>query len=213
MKMIFPLAFSTSLRNGLTLVLLSVSAGTAFGQTSQPLTPLLANLTVPLDSSRAKVGTHVQARAIEPWSHGGCTLAFTALVEGHVSAVERRTRTDKKSALHIVFDNAECGGKRGTPLNVIVLALLGPYSMGRDVTDVPVGAPIGLRSVEAETAVNRDAPQGRSLPRQWTAGMVVDLPKMNLSVGTGAEGGSIVWAMNTDARIEGQTTLIMMAKD
>ena len=40
--------------------------------------------------------------------------------------------------------------------------------------------------------------------------MVVDCP-MNLSVGKGAEGGSIISSDTTDARLEDSTTLILLA--
>jgi hypothetical protein len=196
----------------------------AFGQTPPP-TPLVANLTSPLDVSRAKVGTPVHALVIAAWSSAGCQLAVGALVEGHVSQVDRRSKTDQKSDIHLVFDRAECNKKKGTPLKLTVFALLGPMGEGRDVTDVPVqsastsgtAAPdvapaptSGFRSVEGATQVNRLAPQGRPVPTKWTSGMVVGLPNMNLTAGTGAEGGSIVWVMNKDARLEAQTTLFLM---
>jgi hypothetical protein len=169
---------------------------------------------MPLDISRAKIGTHVQARVVTPWTGNGCTLRLGALVEGHVSQVERRSKTAPRSAMHLVIDSAECNHQRGTPFKATLIALLGPSDapsgMGKapPLTDTPL--PIGMRSVEAAAAANQYALTGRSVPDQWKIGMVVDVP-MNLSVGSGAEGGSIIWSTTSDARLEGQTTLILIA--
>lgn len=181
--------------------------------TSSPVRPLVANLTSALDVSRAKVGTTVHAYMIAPWSSMGCDLSVGALIQGHVSEVDRRSKTDQKSEIHLVFDGAECNKKKGTPMKLTMIALLGPFGQGRDVADTPVGTPIGgVRSVEVPTGVNRLAPApGRSLPREWKPGMVIGLPGMNLTVKTGADGGSIVWADKVDARLEDKTTLIMVA--
>jgi hypothetical protein len=83
-------------------------------QAAPLLSPLFANLTLPLDISHTKIGTHVQARIISPWIGNGCNLRVGDLVEGHVSQVERRSKTDQKSAIHLVFDTAECNRHRGT---------------------------------------------------------------------------------------------------
>ena len=196
----------------------------ALTQAQAPATaPLLVNLTFPLDASRAKLGTIWHARVIGPWSDGTCQLAVGAMVEGHVSQVQQKSKADKKSAMHLVVDSAECNRQKGVPLKLTLYAMIGPVSSGTDVADVPVqgygsgtAAPDvsqssgGFRSVEGATQVNRYLPTGRSLPSRWRPGMVIDLPKMNLAVGAGVDGGSIVWATNTDARLEGQTTLLLM---
>jgi len=211
------------------LPLLSLTV-TAQAPAAPPTQPLFANLTLPLDISRAKIGSKVQARVVTPWTGAGCVLRLGALVEGHVSQVERRSKTAPRSAFHLVFDTAECNRQRNTPFNATLIALLGPADappgMGKapSLTDqpaltgsMPTAAPTvapsptsGFRSVEASAAINQDVPVGRTLPTQWKIGMVVDCP-MNLAVGTGAEGGSIVWSTTTDARLEGQTTLILIA--
>ena len=70
-----------------------------------------------------------------------------------------------------------------------------------------------FRSVSTMSAINTFAVTARttrSLPKSWVLGQVVDCPKMNLTVRTGVDGGSIVWSMSTDARLEARTTLIML---
>jgi hypothetical protein len=197
------------------LPLLNLAATThAQAATAPPVQPLFANLTMPLDVSRAKIGTRVQARVVTAWTGNGCDLRLGALVAGHVAQVERRSKTAPRSAMHLVFDSAECNHQHAAPFKATLIALLGPsdapYGMGKapPLTDTPL--PIGMRSVERAADANQYALTGRSVPNQWKIGMVVDVP-MNLTVGSGAEAGSIVWSTTTDARLEGQTTLILIA--
>jgi hypothetical protein len=174
---------------------------------------------VPLDIAHAKIGTHVQARIVTPWTANGCSLRFGALVEGHVSQVTHRSKTAPRSALRLVFDTAECNHQRGVPLPAILIAVLGPSDatpsgLGKapPLTDtpLPIGTGAGMRSVETASEANQYALTGRSVPDRWKIGMVVDSP-MNLAVGASAERGSIIWSNTTDARLESQTTLILVA--
>ena len=182
---------------------------------------LLANLTMPLDVSRAKVGTRVEATVVNAWSGNGCDLRKGALVEGHVSQVKQRTKTDKRSGFVLVFDKAECDRHRGTPFKTTIFAMIGPpgsqapngeSGMGQTppLTDVPNSIGGGMRKISTPDSVYGYSVPDHLLPAQWHAGQVVDVP-MNLSVGSGADGGSIIWTVNKDARLEGQTTLILMA--
>jgi hypothetical protein len=215
----------------LALALLPLLSLSAITRAQAPAAqPLFANLTMPLDISNAKIGSKFQARLIAPWSGNGCTLRLGALVQGHVSQIERRSKAAPRSSLSLVFDTAECNRQRNTPFNAILIALLGPPDAppgmgkapsltdqaaltGSAATAAPTVAPSptsGFRSVEASAAMNQDVPVGRTLPTQWKIGMVVDVP-MNLTVGTVANTASIVWSTSTNALLEGQTTLILIA--
>jgi len=185
------------------------------------LPALLANLTMPLDVSRARIGTRVEATVVNAWSGNGCDLRKGALVEGHVSQVKQRTKTDKRSGFVLVFDKAECDRHRGTPFKTTIFAMIGPpgsqapngeSGMGQTppLTDVPNSIGGGMRKISTPDSVYGYSVPDHLLPAQWHAGQVVDVP-MSLSVGSGAEGGSIIWTVNKDARLEGQTTLILMA--
>ena len=77
------------------------------------------------------------------------------------------------------------------------------------LTDVPV--PIGgLRSVQTASNVYRNFISEHTLPSNWKIGMVFGVP-MNLTVASDAHGGSVIWTTGTDARLEAQTTLILLA--
>jgi hypothetical protein len=215
----------------LALALLPLFSLSVITRAQAPATqPLFANLTMPLEVSQAKIGSKFQARLIAPWTANGCALRTGALIQGHVSQIERRSKTAPRSALSLVFDTAECNRQRNTPFNAILIALLGPPDAppgmgkapsltdqaaltGSAATAAPTVAPSptsGFRSVEASAAMNQDVPVGRTLPTQWKIGMVVDVP-MNLTVGTVADSASIIWSTTTNAGLEGQTTLILIA--
>lgn len=195
-------------------MLLLATACVAIAQTPQPAPPLSATLTMPLDIGRMKVGTQFHAHTTAPWSANGCDLRLGALVQGHVSEVQHKSKTDPRSAFALVIDSAECNHQKPTPFKATLIALLGPSDappgMGKapPLTDTPL--PIGMRSVESAAAANQYAATGRYVPDQWKIGMVVDVP-MNLTVGKGVDGGSVIWSTTTDARLEGQTTLILLA--
>ena len=175
-------------------------------------TQLLAGvLTMPLDASRAKVGTKFQANATADWSGYGCNLRVGAVIDGHVSQVERHSKASPRSSLVLVLDSAECNRKKGTPFKASIIALLGPpdapSGMGKGVplTDVPNQI---SRSVEGAAQANPTFTVEHSIPSVWKPGMVVDVP-MGLTVGAGPADGSTVWTTGTDARLEGKTTFII----
>ena len=214
---------------------LSAAVCGAQGQAAAPIYPVQADLVRPLDASRVKAGQPWLARVAQEWNGRGCHLKLGAIVEGHVARVVRRTKTDKTSSMHLVIDKASCDNRDPTEPKFTLVALLGPFgtpapagesglSEGPPLADVPalaIGVPNGpageapamMRSVEAATQINQyalSARMTRKLPNRMLPGQVIDLPRMNLAVGTGVDGGSIIWATGTDARLEDRTTLILM---
>ena len=231
-----PVPFDHSLRIAIVLV---CSASITLAQTAVPPRPILANLTFPLDVTNVKVGTRVKARVVQPWSGGSCELRAGVIVEGHVSQLQRRSKTDPRSAIDVVFDSAECTHHSMIPFKATVVALLGPTATSEPIGQSGLGqappltgvAPLalggggaagasvasapgsGFRSVEAASSVNRLFSQGttaRKLPDHWTSGQVVDVPLTRLAPGLGIAGGSIIWASSHDVRLELATTLILL---
>lgn len=198
---------------------LLVSNSGALAQTPpSPSAPLLVNIALPLDISHLKVGSQVRTHVTAAWNANGCDLRLGALVQGHISEVQKKSKSDPRSAFGLVIDNAECNHEKATPFKATLIALLGPDTLtSRDgmgkappLTDVPASISGGLRSAEGAASNYTYAVRSRSLPSEWKIGMVVDVP-MNLTVGKGVDGGSVVWSTTTDARLEGQTTLILLA--
>jgi hypothetical protein len=187
-------------------------------QTPSSPPPLLVNITLPLDISHLKIGSQIRTHVAAAWNASGCQLPLGALVQGHVSNVQKKSKADPQSAFTIVIDSAECNHGKLEPFKATLIALLGPDTltspggMGKapPLTDVPASISGGLRSAEGTASNYTYANRTRSLPSEWKVGMVIDTP-MNLTVGKGAEGGSVIWSTTTDARLEGQTTLILLA--
>lgn len=206
------------LRNVATLSVLFFSTVCVAAQAPPPAPPLAASIGLPIDISQLKVGTQVHARVTSPWSAYGCQLRVGALVQGHVSELQKKSKTDPRSAFGIVIDSAECNHQKAVPFKATLIALLGPDTistadgMGKapPLTDVPASIAGGLRSAEGTASNYSYAVRGRSVPSEWKIGMVVDLP-MNLTVGKGVDGGSVIWSTTTGARLDGNTELFLLA--
>lgn len=215
------------------LVLCGLPSG--LGQKMVTAKPLQTHLLGPVDGVHTRVGMRVLARVMEPWSGNGCELRVGALVEGHVSEIERRSETNRRSAVHIVFESADCSRHLASEFPMTIVAMVGPENgpaeeeqWRRDgpplsnVTARVDGGPASATGTaeskqyfsqqsegvaEAHSIVTKDK---RKLPAALAIGQVLDIPNMRLAVGAGVDGGSIVWAMNKDARLEARTTLMML---
>ena len=204
------------------------AAGRGSGQKTPALAPLRAELTAPLDAGWAKAGTRVRARAVHEWAGPGCHLRANDMIEGHVSEVVRHSKVTAISTMHVVFDQADCDHHGMMATNLALVALIAPEG-----SDVPIGqAGLGkappvvdlplsidgagaapMRSVETTAEINQYAVTGdatRKDPEKMSLGQVIGMPGTKLQI-AGGEGGSIVSAAGKDARLEGRTTLILLA--
>ncbi len=195
------------------------SPGLALGQTA--LTPIQTELVGPLDISRLKVGSPVLAKLAVPWSGAGCQLRVGSILGGHVAEIEPRTKQNRVSRLTVLFDSADCGGTPSTPFPTTLVALLAG-TLGGD-TSLTEGQPLadavglavagGIRSADAASAITDYSPlPTRKLPSQVLPGQVVGLSRIQLSVGSGVKGGSVLSSPNHDLRLEAATHLILMPR-
>ncbi len=204
--------------------LLLFGLSTALGQTPAPAPapapfhPLIASLSMPLDISiRAKPGTRFQATVLQPWRSATCYLRIGAAIQGHISQVDRHTKTTRRSDMHLVFDTAQCDGHHSTPLKMTLIGLLGPDTpspggesgVGKDpdLTDVPNSIGGGLRSVSNAVDAHTYALAGRAVPTDWKPGMVFDVPSTTLAMDK--DGASVVERADKDVRLEAKTYLIL----
>jgi len=204
-------------------------------QTTSSLVPLQTETLVPLDISRVKIGTRVLARVAQEYKNEDCHLRVGAMLEGHIVQFTNRTRQQKTSSMQIAFDHADCNNHPSTPYKFTIIALIGAFgdppppgesglSEGPPLADVPALAmgtnlaPAGhagafLRSVETAVELNQYsvvAQHTRNLPSHILPGQVIDAPHISLAVGTGIDNATIISAANTDARIEGHSTLVLL---
>ncbi len=187
--------------------------------------PLQTELIGPLDLSRVHVESSVLVRVALTWSAPGCTLEAGAIVQGRVTGFVKRSKTVKNSQVEVAFDAADCNGKAGTARSFTLVALVGPAGstfQGNQsgVSEAPpladaVGLAVsgGIRSAATASAINANSiTAARSLPSRIVPGQVVDIAHVNLSVGTGTEGATVMTATGRDLRLERGTSLILVPK-
>ncbi len=192
---------------------------------SPSVRPLQTELLGPLEGSRVHPGSPVLVRVDLDWSGPGCHLRAGSIVQGHVVQMVKRSKTVKNAEVQLLFDAADCDGHPGTPRGFSLVALVGPAGgtsqTGQSgVSEAPpladaVGLAIagGIRSAASASAINTVAVQPtRSLPDRILPGQVVDIRRVNLSVGTGVDGATVIVAIGQDARLEAATSLILVPR-
>lgn len=203
---------------------LSLQALAAGGETA-PVRPLQTELIGPLEGSRIHPGSPVLLRVDLDWSGPGCRLRAGSIVQGHVVEAVKRSKTVKNAEVQLVFDAADCDGHPGMPHGFSLVALVGPAGGSSQtgqsgVSEAPplagaVGLSMGggIRGAGSAAAINSvGLSPTRSLPSQILPGQVVDIRRVNLSVGTGVDGATVIVAVGHDARLEPATSLILMPR-
>lgn len=218
------------------LLCLASAATPAFASdpAPSPNIPLEAALIGSLQLKHLKEGSPVVAMALREWTSGDCHLAPGAFVHGHISSIVPRSKTNKTSSFQIDFDRAECKGA-APELPLTLIGLIGPLGdppIGQSglteappLTDVPALAigintsanpnnpPAMLRSVGSASDINTFAmvvQQTRKLPTHILPGQVIDVPRTDLHVGVGANGASVISAVNRDVSLDPKTVFILV---
>lgn len=194
-------------------------------KTEAPVRPLQTELIGPLEGSRLHPGSPVLLRVDLDWSGPGCRLRSGSIVQGRVVQVVKRSKTVKNAEVQLVFDAADCDGHPGTPHGFSLVALVGPAG-GTSQTGqsgVSEGPPLagavglaiagGIRNASAASQITTgQVSPTRSLPSQIVPGQVVDIRRINLSVGTGVDGATVIVAVGHDTRLEAATSLILVPR-
>ena len=196
---------------------------------TSPQVPLLAELLAPLDAAKLSRGAAVLAKARFDWNDPTCRLRAGSVVSGHIIDIEQRSKQNKGSSLTILFDHADCDG-RIIPIHFTLYAIVAKTEVdeGRPLNDasglfgsisphpiiLPGGGMAGVHAqidLNQDMNVNRNAPSA-NLPHAVELGQVVGLKKVTLSVGTGADGASVLATDKGDIRLEGATQLVLIPK-
>ena len=207
------------------LAVLLAGSQAAAGEAVSATRPLQTELIGVLDLSRVHVDSSVLVRVALEWSEPGCTLRAGSIVQGRVVSLVRRAKTVRDSEVAVSFDAADCDGHAGTARGFTLVALVGPsgstfHSNQSGVSEGPpladaVGLAIagGLRSANVASAITDDSLLPvRSLPSRIVPGQVVDIARINLSVGTGVGGATTITAVKHDVRLERGTSLILVPR-
>jgi hypothetical protein len=187
--------------------------------------PLQADLLAPLDAAKLTRGARVLAKARVDWNDPACRLRAGAIVIGRVVDLEQRSKHNKASSIAIVFDHAECEGIV-TPFSFTLFAIVAypqidegtPLVTNNDVYGrggmmagpggVPAQAPVHLGIGSDRLTLRGETKE--ITPATIESGQVIGLKKINLHVGTGPDGASILFSPKDNVRLEGATQLVLM---
>jgi hypothetical protein len=148
------------------------------------------------------------------------------MVVGHIVGLQRRTKEKPGSSLTITFDHADCDGHMN-PVALTLFAIIAVPSVDEGIPLADSGARFGAASTNPHVGGGSAAPppvnvkddmsvRGNAVndktPKIIQAGQVIGLKKVTLSVGTGAEGASVISSLKDNIRLEGATQLVLMPR-
>ena len=182
-------------------------------------------LIAPLDLSRVRVGSPVPVRVSVEWAGAGCMLRAGSIVQGHVVAVAKRSKSAKDSEVRLLFDAADCEAHHESAFPFRLVAVIGSDGKGQStgqsgVAEAPpladaiansIGGPGGIRSSNSASAINSTLVnrQKRQLPAHILPGQVLGVKKTALSIGADGDSSTTIKAFGHDVRLEEGTSLIL----
>ena len=192
-----------------------------------PQAPLQAELLAPLDASKLSVGSPVLAKSRFDWSYPACPLPAGALIAGHISAIQQRTKQNRGSSLTILFNRANCHGSGAVAVRFRIFAMIGEQTVdegspmidrGGQFGSISPRAPLTLGGggvaapppVDPSQDMSRWGRRKRDLPSVILAGQVLGLEKITLDPGNGEDDGSIVTNPKNNLHLDGATQLVLM---
>ncbi|HEY0263564.1 MAG TPA: hypothetical protein VGC07_03490 [Granulicella sp.] len=198
--------------------------GQAAPQTTLPAPPLQVRLDVPLDNKRAVAGAPVFAAALSAWQGAGCSLDKGGVVSGHVvEAAQKKGRTTE-ARLMVLFDKADCNGGHGVPVQLLLYAVAAPLEQPSMMYEDPAlyGDVFNHSTASARSTgpsrpiterITTDVREGTArgaLTGPMRAGQVVGGNHVEMEVGSGPEGASLLHSVKDNFRIETGATLVLV---
>jgi len=209
------------------LLLLACLSG-ASASSSPPVSnrvPVQAALVKAIEAGRVHAGDAVYARVDLAWDHLDCKLREGAILQGRVVAQTPHVK-GTKSELALVFESGQCGGRDMKPLPLTIAAVLAPdpnsnSSLYGNVQSQPLSEAVGLslgqsgtgspmRSMMAAAATVILEPPVNKPPVVVMPGQVIGLGSIQLAVGSGPEGSSILSSEKHNLRLETGSRLVLV---
>ena len=188
--------------------------------------PVQVELLASLDVGKLAPGASVFAKVRVDWNQPACHLRAGSMVVGHIVDLQRRTKEKPGSSLTITFDHADCDGHMN-PVSLTLFALIAAPSVDEGIPLADSGTRFGAASTNPHFGGGYAAPppvnmkddmsvRGNAVndktPKIIQAGQVIGLKKVTLSVGTGADGASVLSSLKGNIRLEGATQLVLMPR-
>ena len=180
--------------------------------------PVQASLVHSLEAGRIKVGDSVLAKVSVRWKSSECDLREGAILKGRVIAQTAHSKTVRNSEIALLFDSGECGGAALKPLPLTVAAVMAgnPHRDPNMYQSPALNDAVGLslngnaRSLSTAAATvfhEADAYRG---PASIRPGEVAGIRGLQLKVGEGAEGSSILSASGHNVRLDAGAQLVLV---
>jgi hypothetical protein len=180
--------------------------------------PVQAGLLRALDAAHLKVGDSVLAKVSTKWQGPECTLREGAILKGRVVAQTAHSKTSKISEIALLFDSGECGGSALKPLPLTVAAVMAgdPRRDGGMYESQPLSDAVGLtlkggaRSLSSASSTVFNEPYRYKGRTSVKPGEVVGIKGVQLKVGEGPEGSSVLSASGHNLRLDSGALLLLV---
>jgi len=180
--------------------------------------PVQASLVHSLEAGRIKVGDSVFAKVSVRWKSSECDLREGAILKGRVVAQTARTKTVKNSEIALLFESGECGGSALKPLPLTVAAVMAgnPRLDPNLYQSPPLNDAVGLtlngnaRSLTTAAATVFSQADSYKGPTSIRPGEVAGIKGLQLKVGEGSEGSSILSASGHNVRLDAGAQLVLV---
>ncbi len=185
---------------------------------AQTPAPLQAELVQRLNAGRAKVGDSILAKLPLPWKSSACDLSAGAIIQGRVVAQKAHSKTEKTSEIGIVFESGQCGGREMKPLYLTLATVIAPdTSRSTDSFDSEemeqLGSAIGLGltgTISRAPATVYVGPRRAKAARAVLLGQVVGISHLEISVGQGPGGASILRSKGSNVQLSPGTRIVLV---
>ena len=183
--------------------------------------PIHAELVALLDARFLKAGSPLLLRVKDAWQNGDCKLREGSILKGHVVDANVSSKEDRISKVALVLDEAQCNGPALVPMPLAVAAIMArdPAEFGNTQEYSPLNAlPVAIRgasgtgplSLSSAAVVAENSATRIDSSKQISLGDVVGLSGLKLSVGTGPEQSTVLFAKGHNVSLQRYTQFVVV---
>ncbi len=202
-------------------VVTSAPAARKHASETPAFAPIHAELVALLDARFLKPGSPLLLRVKDAWQNGDCKLREGSILKGHVVDANVSSKEDRISKVAMVLDEAQCNGPALVPMPLAVAAIMArdPAEFGNTQEYAPLNAlPVAIRgasgtgplSLSSAAVVAENSATRIDSAKQISLGDVVGLSGLKLSVGTGPEQSTVLFAKGHNVSLQRYTQFVLV---